>query len=92
MSRRTTPPPAESKFPRGQEDVTVGTTESGNMGITTPHRKKASGTLKPTAKATGNQLVPVISKEAAKKADLSAAHSDVSRPMSGAPAGTTPSS
>jgi hypothetical protein len=56
--------PPETKSPRGEKDVTVGTT-AGEPLITHPTAlNKPSGTPKLTAKGTGSSSVPVSSKEA----------------------------
>jgi hypothetical protein len=88
-SRRTLP---ETKSPRGEKDVTVGTTAGGHS-ITHPTAlNKPRRPPKLTAKDTGSRSVPVASKEAAQRRTSPGAPGDVSRPMGGMPTSTTPSS
>jgi hypothetical protein len=81
--------PSVSKSPRGEKDVTVGTTAGGHLGDHPAAPKKLSGTLKPTAKGTSYAPVPAASKEAASRRTSPGAPGDVSGPLSVAPIGTT---
>jgi hypothetical protein len=84
---RGTPP--VSKSPRGEKDVTVGTTAGGHLGNHLAAPTKSSGTLKPTDKGTSSTPVPAASKEAASRRTSPEAPGDVSGPLSVAPIGTT---
>jgi hypothetical protein len=77
------------KSPRGEKDVTVGTTADGHLGDHPPAPKNPSGTLKPTAKDTSSAPVPAVSKEAASRRTSPGAPGDVSGPLNVAPVGTT---
>jgi hypothetical protein len=73
-SSRRTPP--ETKSPRGEKDVTVGTTAGGHL-ITHPTAlNKPSGPPKLIAKGTGSLSVPVASKEAAQRRSQSESRYD----------------
>jgi hypothetical protein len=78
-----------SKPPRGEKDVTVGTTAGGRLGDHPAAPKKPSGTLKPTAKGTSSAQVPAASKEAAPRRTSPRAPGDVSGPLNVALIGTT---
>jgi hypothetical protein len=82
---------ALSKFPRGEKDVTVGTTAGGHLGDHPAAPKKPSGKLKPTAKGTSTAPVPAASMKAAQRRTYPGASGDVSGPLSVAPIGTTSS-
>jgi hypothetical protein len=84
---RGTPP--VSKSPRGEKDVTVGTTAGEHFGDHPAAPTKPSVTLKSTAKGTGSASVPSVSKEAASRCTSHGAPGDVSGPLSVAPIGNT---
>jgi hypothetical protein len=80
-----------SKSPRGEKDVTVGTTAGGHLDDHPAAPKKQSGTLKLTAKGTSTAPVPAASMEAAQRHTYPGAPDDVFGPLSVAPIGTTSS-
>jgi hypothetical protein len=82
----------ETKSPRGEKDVTVGSTAGGNLISHPTALNKPSGPPNPTAKGTGSLSVPVASKEAAQRRTSPGAPGDVSGPMGGTPTSTTSSS
>jgi hypothetical protein len=84
--------PPETKSPRGEKDVTVGTTAGGHL-ITHPTAlNKPSGLPKLTTKCTGSPSVHFASKEVAERRTSPGAPGDVYGPMGGTPTSTTPSS
>jgi hypothetical protein len=85
---RGTPP--ESKSPRRKVDVAVCTITGGHLDSDADPPIKPSGTPEPTANGTDSQTVLVASKEATEWRTCLGAPRDVSGPLSGAPAGTTP--
>jgi hypothetical protein len=89
-SSRRTPP--ETKSPRGEKDVTVGTIADGHLISHTTALNKLSGPPKLTAKGTGSLSVPVASKEVAERRTSPGAPGDVSGPMGCTPTITTPPS
>jgi hypothetical protein len=89
-SFRRTPP--ETKSPRREKDVTVGTTAGGHFISHPTALNKPSGTPKLTAKGTGPLSVPVASKEAAQRRTSPGEPGSVSGPMGGTPTSTTSSS
>jgi hypothetical protein len=81
--------PPEIKSPRGEKDVTVGTTAGRHLVTHLASPKKPSGPLKPTANGTVILPVPVASIEATPTRTSPGASGEVSGPMSDTPAGTT---
>jgi hypothetical protein len=81
--------PPGIKYPRGEKDVTVGTTAGGHLVNHPAAPKKPSGPLKPTANGTVILPVSVASMEATLRRTSPGAPGEVSEPMSGTPAGTT---
>jgi hypothetical protein len=86
ISRRARP---EIKSPRGEKDVTVGTTAGGHLVTHPAAPKKPSGPFKPTANGTVILPVSVSLMEGTLRRTSSGAPGEVSRPMTGTPAGTT---
>jgi hypothetical protein len=80
--------PSVSTSPRGEKDVTVGTTAGGHLGDRPAAPTKPSGTLKLTATDTRAAPVPAASNEAATRRTSPRALGDVSGPLSVAPIGT----
>jgi len=86
-STRKTPP--ETKSPRREKDITVSPTAGGHMVAHPSTPNKPSGSLKPTAKGSGNVSVLAASIEAAKRRTSPDPLGEVSGPLGDEPVCTT---